>query len=178
MKRGLAPLALVFVLVPFSQSHAASGILDEADVGLLAHDIPLGDTRQESGVDGNAELRFVSPDFLAPIFAPRPHVGISVNSNGGNSYAYAGLTWTANFSPMWYGNLGLGGAVHDGPDNSTDPTHKGLGTRALFHEYLELGAHISAPWSTSLFLDHVSNADIARHNPGLTNIGLRVGYSF
>jgi len=178
MTRWLAPLALLLVAFPLVPSHAADGILDEADFGVLAHDVPLGVTHVESGADINGELRFVSPGFLAPIFAPRPHLGVSINSDGGNSYAYGGLTWTANFTPIFFGNLGLGGAIHDGPDYSTNPTHKGLGTRVLFHEYLEFGAHIAAPWSASVFLDHVSNADLGGHNPGLTNVGLRLGYSF
>lgn len=178
MARLQVPLVLLFASVPLVQPQAASGILDEVDLGLLAHDVPIGDPRHESGVDTNGEVRFVSPGFLAPILAPRPHVGISANSDGGNSYAYAGLTWTANFTSLWFADLGLGGAVHNGPDNSTTPYHKGLGTRGLFHEYLDFGGHFAAPWSAAIFLDHVSNADIGRHNPGLTNLGLRVGYAF
>jgi len=178
MKRWQAPLVLLFASIPLIHPHAATGILDEADIGLLAHDVPIGVPRQESGVDTNGELRFVSPGLLAPILAPRPHVGFSVNSDGGNSYAYAGLTWTANFTSALFADLGLGGAVHNGPDNSMSPTHKGLGTRGLFHEYLDFGARFAASWNASIFFDHVSNADIGRHNPGLTNLGLRVGYAF
>ncbi len=178
MTRWFAPLAILFVAIPLIRPHAATGILDEAEFGLSAHDIALGDPRRESGVDANGELRFVSPTILAPILAPRPHVGVSINSAGGNSYVYGGLTWTANFTSSLFGNLGLGGAVHDGPNASSTLDHKGLGTRVLFHEYLELGMHLSAPWSTSIFLDHISNADLGSHNPGVTNIGLRAGYAF
>jgi lipid A 3-O-deacylase len=177
MMRWFAPLVVLVLAGPTPRA-AADGILDEMEFGVLAHDVPIGDQRRETGADASAEVRFVSPDFLAAILAPRPHLGLDVNSAGGNSYAYAGLTWTANFTPVFFANLGLGGAVHDGPDDSTSETHKGLGTRALFHEYVELGAHLAAPWSTSLFLDHVSNADLGRHNPGLSNLGLRVGYAF
>lgn len=166
-------------------ARADDGLIDEAKIGLSAHDIAIGTHREESGVDGNGEVLFVSPDLLAGIFAPRPHVGLMVNSDGGNSFAYAGLTWTA--TPVHglatpedglFAGLGLGGAVHDGPDESSSPDHKGLGTRPLFHESVECGYRATGPWSVSLFLDHVSNADLGPHNPGLTDLGVRSGYKF
>ena len=52
-------------------------------------------------------------------------------------------------------------------------------------------ATLSLGWGPKLGLDlagglsvvykpatHVSNADLGQHNPGLTNVGLRVGYAF
>jgi hypothetical protein len=178
MKSWVAAFATVLAAIPLSRAAADAGIVDDVALGLLAHDVPIGDGHREPGADGNAELRFVSPAFLAPLWAPRPHLGVDLNSAGKNSLAYGGLTWTANFSPLLFGNLGLGGAIHDGPDVSATRDHKGLGTRVLFHEYVELGAHIAAPWSASLFLDHASNADLGRHNAGLTNLGLRLSYAF
>jgi hypothetical protein len=32
--------------------------------------------------------------------------------------------------------------------------------------------------SLSAFLEHMSNADLARHNPGLTDAGARLGFKF
>lgn len=105
---------------------------------------------------------------------------LNVNSSGGNSYAYAGLTWEANFTDQFFGDLGLGGAVHDGPDLTALPvrSHKGLGTRFLFHESVALGYRVSASWNASAYLDHVSNAGLGPRNPGITNLGMRVGYKF
>lgn len=169
-------LAALFVS---SRAEAAMGVLDEAKLGVLDHDIAIGGDHVEPGADVNGELLFVSPSLLAPIFAPRPHLGVTINSAGKNSYAYAGLTWLANLGDA-FADLGLGGAVHDGPDEVSPFTrdHKGLGTRFLFHESTELGYRLSPTWSAAVFLDHVSNADIGRHNPGLTNLGARIGYSF
>jgi lipid A 3-O-deacylase len=170
--------ATMALLAP-SRAEAAMGILDEAKLGLLDHDISIGGEHREPGVDGNAELLFVSPSFLAPIFAPRPDIGVTINSAGKNSYAYAGLTWLARFGDA-FADLGLGGAIHDGPDQVSQFTtdHKGLGTRLLFHESAELGYRFSPTWTAAIFLDHVSNADASGHNPGLTNLGARIGYSF
>ncbi len=108
-----------------------------------------------------------------------------INSDGKNSYAYAGPTWTGTFlrdlasqGDRVFAALGLGGAIHDGPDISFTEDHKGLGTRLLFHKSAQLGYRIDARWSASIFLDHVSNADIGERNPGLTDLGLRAGYKF
>jgi lipid A 3-O-deacylase len=174
----IALLLFAAVLAAPAQGHAAAGILDEVKVGAIAHDVAIGAHREESGVDINGELLFVSPDFLSVIWAPRPHLGISVNSDGGNSYGYFGLTWTGNFLTSFFADLGLGGAVHTGPDISSDPHHKGLGTRFLFHESVELGYRLTQQHSLALYLDHISNARLGNRNPGITNIGLRYGFAF
>jgi lipid A 3-O-deacylase len=171
----IALLAFAVALAAPAQGYAADGNLDEAKLGLIAHDVPIGAHREEDGVDINGELLFVSPEILSVIWAPRPHIGVSINSDGGNSYGYFGLTWTANFLDSFFADLGLGGAIHTGPNISTDPNHKGLGTRMLFHESVEIGYRITARHSVAL---HISNARLGVRNPGLTNLGVRVGFAF
>jgi lipid A 3-O-deacylase len=178
--RKIASSIAVLAIMASGPAKAAMGILDEAKLGILDHDVTIGAHHEEPGVDANAELLFVSPALLASIWAPRPHIGVTVNSAGRNSYAYAGLTWTANFTDAIFGDFGAGGAIHDGPNRTAMATrdHKGLGTRFLFHESVELGYRLSHTWNVAAFLDHVSNADLGRRNPGITNIGLRLGYAF
>ncbi|MGH7088920.1 MAG: acyloxyacyl hydrolase [Stellaceae bacterium] len=173
-------LWVLATLLAAGRAEAAVGILDEAKLGLLNHDIAIGGDHREPGVDVNGELLFVSPPVLSAVFAPRPHFGVEINSDGKNSYAYGGLTLTANFTDRVFADLGLGGAIHDGPDQSSPATrhHKGLGTRFLFHESVDLGYRLTPRWDVAAYLDHVSNADIGGHNPGITNLGARVGYSF
>jgi lipid A 3-O-deacylase len=163
----------------------ADGLVDEVKLGIMDHDVPIGAHHVENGADVNGELLFTSPDFLSFLWSPRPHLGISVNTAGKNSYAYWGLTWTGDFykdaftpGDGFFAALGLGGAVHNGPDVSYEPDRKGLGTRFLFHESVETGYHTAARISFSIFLDHISNANTASHNPGITNLGVRVGYGF
>ena len=165
-------------LLAASPAHAG-GILDEVRLGVLGHDIGLGVHHREDGVDLNGELLFAVPPPLDKLgaFAPRPHLGVTVNSGGKNSFVYGGLTWTLPLG-RFFGNLGFGGAVHDGPDQSVTDDHKGLGTRFLFHESLELGWRLTADLRISFYLEHVSNADTGTHNPGLTNAGLRMGFTF
>jgi lipid A 3-O-deacylase len=173
-------LALIAVTsaVGIPAAHAQSRWLDEAKLGIDAHDITLGGSHKEPGADVNGELLFVAPDFLQAIGSPRPHIGVAVNTAGATSYAYFGLTWTAAIVDRMFVSGALGGAVHNGEINADLPDRKRLGSRILFHEYVELGLRATPVLSLSVFLDHMSNADLARHNAGMTNVGLRTGYKF
>ena len=159
-------------------AHAQLGWLDEAKLGVDWHDIALGGDHEEPGADINGELLFTSPGLLRAIGRPRPHFGIAVNTAGATSYAYFGLTWTAAVLGRAFIAGALGGAVHDGEINDRRPDRKQLGSRILFHEYVEAGYRVTPALSLSVFLDHMSNADLVRHNAGVTNVGLRTGFKF
>src|SRR5580658_1598263 len=163
----MLPLAAILAL---SRPARAEGWIDEGKLGVMYHDIPIGGDHREPGPDINGELLFASPDFLQAIGAPRPHLGGSLNTAGATSYGYFGLTWTLApwDGPLFFG-LGLGGAVHDGDLDKDIPDRKELGSRILFHESVEGGWRISRRFSLSAFLDHMSNADLATHNAGMTN---------
>jgi lipid A 3-O-deacylase len=179
MMRPLIAAALLSVAAAVAPpAHARAGWLDEAKLGLDAHDIGLGGDHKESGADITGELLFTSPSLLSVIGAPRPHLGVAVNTSGRTSYTYFGLTWTAALIERTFVSGGLGGAVHDGQLTGDAQNRKQLGSRILFHEYVEAGYRITPVFSVSVFLDHMSNADLARHNAGMTNIGLRTGFKF
>src|SRR6185312_3523375 len=110
--RPLIAAASVFALVVSSApaAHAQIGWLDEAKLGIDAHDITLGGQHREPGLDLNGELLFTSPGLLQAIGHPRPHFGISVNTAGATSYAYFGLTWTATVLGQAFVAGALGGA--------------------------------------------------------------------
>jgi len=178
--------ALGLLALPGS-ARAAAGIVDEVKLGILDHDVALGGDHKECCVDVNGEVLFLSPNFLKAIWSPRPHLGITANTGGGNSYGYFGLSWTWDFfrgrfrpSDSFFAELGLGGAIHTGPNESSpvNRTHKGLGSRALFHEEIDLGYRFTPRSNVSLFFDHISDANLTPHNPGLSNIGVRFGYRF
>ncbi|MBF0307613.1 MAG: acyloxyacyl hydrolase [Alphaproteobacteria bacterium] len=155
---------------------AQVGPISEVRGGLLAHDVAILGSHEEEGVDVNAEILFRSPQVLRPLLAPRPHVGVDVNTLGDTSVAYAGLTWQTDIGPLW-GALAFGGAVHDG-EIDEKPGAKGLGSRALFRLAGEVGWYASPHVSISLLYDHYSNATLAEDNEGLNNLGLRFGYRF
>jgi len=165
-------------------AQAVDRIVDEAKVGALAHDVGfLGDHR-ESGWDINGEILFTSPGFLQWAFAPRPHHGASINTDGNTDQAYAGLTWTIlGRNGIWsnndiFANFAFGPSLNNGKTYTADPNRKALGSHILFRESLEFGYWFLPNTNASIYLDHISNAGLARPNEGLTNAGVRIGYQF
>ena len=88
------------------------------------------------------------------------------------------------YQPGWsrgdgfFATLAVGGAIHDGKLDTTDPKRKSLGSRILFREGVDLGYRFNEHISVSAFVDHISNANLAHRNEGLTNGGMRLGYRF
>jgi lipid A 3-O-deacylase len=164
---------------------AQTRVIDEIKFGVLAHDIALFDEHVENGADLNFEALFTSPDFLGLIGSPRPHLGGAVNTAGNTSVGYFGLTWGTTFiEDLWtsddgiFANGSLGGALQNGYTSSAPPGRKTLGSTALFRESLELGYRMTPAFSVSAYLDHMSNANLAAQNAGLTDAGIRFGYKF
>ena len=164
---------------------AQNYIVDEFKFGVLAHDVGLFDRHVESGADINFEMLFTPPDFLRVIGSPRPHLGGSLNTAGNTNDGYFGLTWGITLIQNLFGwggsvfaNGSLGGALQDGFTNSAPPDRKKLGSTALFRESLELGYQLTPNVSVSGFLDHMSNANLAPHNAGITDAGARLGFKF
>jgi lipid A 3-O-deacylase len=158
-------------------------VISEVRAGVLQHDVDfLGDNR-EPGQDISAEVLFDSPGFLGPVFSPRPHLGVSANTQGATSQLYAGLTWTIRpFDGGVPGRFWLspffGGTVHNGELSSSDREEKSLGSRVLFRLGAELGVDVTDRISVSLLYEHASNANLAEENEGLNNAGVRVGWRF
>jgi lipid A 3-O-deacylase len=152
--------------------------ISEVRIGALVHDIGPFSSNEEGGMDGNFEVLFQSPGLLDIIWAPRPHIGLSVNSEGDTSQVYAGLSWEWSFWGHWFAGFSLGGSVHDGKLTTNRIDRKELGCRLLFRESIEIGYRFGGKHSISGFLDHISNARICEKNEGLETTGIRYGYKF
>jgi len=160
-------------------------LVDEIKLGGLAHDVTFGGRHVESGADVNLEILFTTPDILRFIGSPRPHLGADINTSGNTSDGYFGLTWGIMLIQSLFGvgdgvylNGSLGGAIHDGYLNSAPPDRKKLGSRILFRESAELGYQLTPIFSVSAIVDHISNANLANHNAGITSAGARIGVKF
>ncbi len=153
-------------------------IVSEVRLGFLVHDQGVASHNKEGGYDGNFEVLFTSPDFLDLIWAPRPHFGGSVNSQGDTSQVYLGLTWEWEFLKGAFFDFSFGGAYHTGEKTTDDRDKKELGCSVLFRESIDLGYRFAGHHGVSLFLDHISNAKLCSENEGLENFGLRYGYTF
>jgi lipid A 3-O-deacylase len=173
----LPGMRLVILLIALLLTFGAA-TAQEIRLGLLLHDAGLITVDKEGGFDGNVEVLFDSPDALEVIGSPRPHFGASVNSVGDTSQVYAGLTWGWDLTANLFVEGSLGGAIHDGELGKSDPDRRALGSRVLFRESLSLGWRFDASHSLSLMVDHISNANLTRHNAGMDGLGLRYGYRF
>jgi lipid A 3-O-deacylase len=187
MVRMLRPAVVAAALaaaVPTAAT-AQTQLVDEFKFGVLAHDIGLFDKPVESGSDINFEMLFTPPEFFRVIGSPRPHLGGSLNTAGKTNDGYFGLTWGITLLQNLFGwggsvfaNGSLGGALQDGFRDSAPPDRKKLGSTALFRESVELGYQLTPNLSISGFVDHMSNANLAPHNAGITDAGARLGFKF
>ncbi|HVH75447.1 MAG TPA: acyloxyacyl hydrolase [Stellaceae bacterium] len=160
-------------------------LINEVKTGILAHDVGFLGDHIETGADVNLEVLFNSPDFLHAIGSPRPMIGGDINTAGKTSDGYFGLTWGITLIQNLFGwggsvyaNGGLGAAINDGYGDNAPPGRKDLGSPVLFHLSAELGYQFTPTFSVSAFLDHMSNANLANHNAGITNAGARFGVKF
>jgi lipid A 3-O-deacylase len=166
----------------------------EARVGLMAHDLDLGNENRggkENGPSVSLQASFDAPDLLRPLGSPRPWVLASVNLAGDTSFAGAGLAWRLEPTRGPYVEGGLGYVVHDGittlPDDPGDPvrierdrTRTILGSRDLFRTHVAIGTRVGARWSAELVYEHLSHGQILGQgrNEGLDNIGIKIGWRF
>jgi hypothetical protein len=183
-----AVLALLAVAASGAQAEEATapaaGIRQLACGALLHDQSPFTDGHEE-GLDLNVEVLFRLPGWKPWrwLLSPSPHLGSSVNLGGETSYAYGGLTWTAEPAKRLVAAAAVGPAVHDGPlhkpEDSRRHGDKGFGSRALFRLAGEIGVRVGTRTTIALVVDHLSQGGLlAGENEGIDNIGLRWHYAF
>ena len=187
----LCPVALVGA----SAAHAAdlgayvdSKPRDFADrfefrLGGFAHG--LGSVERNTSA---VNLELDSPRLFPPVNAwwgfllPRAYAAGMINVNGATSSIRAGANWLLPFTEQIFGEIYLGGAVHDGSlVGSAD--QNALGSRVLFNVGASLGYRFAPRWSAMVTFDHLSNGNgvfgtgFAR-NQGINSVGARLSYAF
>lgn len=118
----------------------------------------------EHSAEFGAEYRF-SPQSWDLI----PAVGINANTDGGY-WAHAGLRYDFSLSENWLLTPQLAIVAYQ------DGGGIDLGSGFLFRSGLELGYRLSPSSKLSVTLYHMSNADLAKNNPGSES--LIISYSF
>jgi lipid A 3-O-deacylase len=171
-------VAFLLAVCSAGPAGAQESIFSEVRGGVYAHDISFWSFHRENGADVNAELLFVSPDFLDVVWSPRPHVGATVNTDGKTSFVYGGLTWEYDLPADFFVDGSLGLAAHNGKLDTNDPDRKSLGSPVLFRVGAALGYNLTEKVNVSIQFEHMSNAYIANPNEGMDNAGLRLGYRF
>ena len=169
----LATVALVSMTV--SSSVAAqtknTSIISESRLGINTHGI---NTFEDGIVDVSASVLFHP---VTGYGNPRPHVGVSASS--ATSLVYTGLTWTnQNTSPLLF-DFEFGIAANNGmAEGSAAAKKTSMGCVLGFHETVSVGYRFNRSLSLMATIEHFSNGKICEPNTGLTNAGLRIGYSY
>ncbi|MGB5092316.1 MAG: acyloxyacyl hydrolase [Parvibaculum sp.] len=172
-------IALLGMSMGLATAASAGDVVNEVRLGVYDHDSSIFRSRHEPDEpDINAEVLFNTPDFLRWMAAPRPHLGTTINTGGGTSMAYAGLTWDYFFNDAIFIEGSFGGAIHNGETDRSTADSRNYGCAVNFHENASLGYSFDGKSSLMLTLEHMSNANICDDNDGLSNIGIRYGYKF
>lgn len=184
---GLAFLACALAL---GAGRANAGPIDEVWVGVLAHDVAdLGRGKESGTEDVLIELDSRSPSALRVVGSPRINVAVSLNSAGHSNLASAGLVWDHRLISRLYGSLDFGMGLSDGlvgprsgPQGAQDIRERLLlGSSLLFREALGLQWRFNDRWALGVSFIHASNGNflgVHRHNEGINDAGLRLGYRF
>lgn len=155
------------------------GFLSELRLGVFAHD-PW--SPENGSVDINGELLSIKPfagnDGWA-LAIPRLHLGATVNTSGATSIVYGGFTWSLDLGTKVFIEASLGGALNNGSTGVYVPVDRNaLGCNWSFRESASIGFRLTEQLSVMGTVEHLSNAGICDRNRGLTNVGIRLGYSF
>jgi lipid A 3-O-deacylase len=157
------------------QTASPYGWLSEVRFGGFVHD-PL--SPEKGSVDFNGELLFGRRAFTGfDALIPRFHVGTTVNFAGKTSQVYAGATWTWDVTSAFFLEATFGGSASNGVRLPT-PGRNAMGCAVNFRESASAGYRLTQNWSIMATVEHMSNAGLCVENRGLTNAGLRLGYSF
>ena len=165
----------IFLLAIIFNTPALHTSAQEFKIGVMQHDF---DTkfghRHEKGQNIIIEYLF---DKTQNFLRAYPHIGTSINNKGYNSSIYTGLTWRIDLGDIFLVEASLGAAINNA-ERKTAKKRRALGSNILFRESFAVGFRFAEMHSISVMIDHMSSADIAKPNPGITDIGLRYGYSF
>ncbi len=143
------------------------------------------DNGAENSIALQGEIIFNEPKFLKWALSPQPYVNGTLNLEGNTNLAGAGLLWRQSLGEKFYGDLALGGAIHDGTvevdlrefidGNMIDVEayytarreEREFGSRVLIRAQLSAGYRIDEDWAAELFFEHLSNGEYIRRD--LTN---------
>lgn len=172
--------ALIVAAVGCAAPAAAGDLFSEVKIGILNHDTSdlwSGFRREGDSADINVEV-LLSPSLTFLGGTIRAAIGAMINTQGDTSTAYVDARWQYETAANVFFGIGVGGAIHDGNLDASDPDKKALGSRLLFHIPAELGYRFDQHNSVSLYFDHISNGYTQDANEGMDRVGVRYGYRF
>ncbi len=119
-----------------------------------------------------------SNPYVDWFLSPHINFGAMINTGGKTSYAFGGFNWRIPiYGPVFFEGE-FGGAVNDAV---REPTYGrvDMGCAVTFRESGGFGAQLTPQADVILSIEHISHANLCGPiNPGITDIGFRVGYRF
>ncbi|MGJ3230932.1 MAG: outer membrane protein [Oceanicaulis sp.] len=176
-------------LAAFAAAPVHAQLVEELRVAVVAHDVV---DHAEDGPQIGLEALFKSPDFLEPIFSPRPYVYASISTQGYTDLFAAGLNWTGRPTDRWSIEGAFGLSYNDGVSDVVDldpgdpvrietaRTRALLGSEWLFHSRLGTDYALTERWAVGVYYEHFSHGQILGdgRNQALDEVGVRLGYRF
>ena len=162
--------------------------ISEVRAGILAHDmyphwIPWDVTKytfdQIEDVNFEALFRLPDVDAVRWMGSPKLNAGVTINLDGQESLAHLGLTWQVPIgdSPVFVEGT-IGGAIHNAPLSGAFAgrgSPRPQGSRIEFYTSAGIGVDITDTVYAMVSYEHMSNADLATPNYGVSNMGIKIG---
>lgn len=172
------------VLAPGAQAQDFG--ISEVRGGVFAHSVDepgafFGVFNTSRVQDLNVEMLFEVPSLTQWVSwgVVRPHLGATVNFGGLESMVYGGVSWTVPvFDSPVFVEASFGGAVHNGAALGAAAPARNLGCSVLFRESASVGVMVNENASIMATIEHASNANLCADNRGMTNMGIRFGWTF
>lgn len=157
---------------------AAPALAQEVYLGGSFHgvDLPTSLETYERGYDIQGGIRSDPISALSAIGSPQAYLHGQVSTDGGTSFAAAGLNWKIGKGPV-YVSPSIGVAVHNGdiPKYDAGGRRYDLGSRVTFNPNLALGYRLSEKVAIEASWEHISHATLfSGQNPGMDFLGARV----
>lgn len=162
--------------------------ISELRAGVLAHDvypnwIPWDVTSykfdQIEDISAEMLIRLPDVDAVRWMGSPKLNLGATLNLDGQESLAHLALTWQMPVAdtPVFV-EASIGGAVHNGI--LTGPflgrgSLRPQGARIQFYTSAGIGIDITDTVYAMISYEHMSNADLATPNYGVSNMGIKLG---
>jgi lipid A 3-O-deacylase len=101
-----------------------------------------------------------------------------INTGGKTSYAFTGLTWRIPIYWRFFFEGEFGGSVNNGPEHP-EVGRIFMGCPINFRESGGFGVQLTSNIDIIASVEHNSHATFCTHiDPGITDVGVRVGYKF
>ena len=163
------------------------GFLEEVRFGAADHNAFMRKERRggSGNFDALAEVIsrplpfFASDDRLARVLLnPRLTLGTTLSPRGQTSVAYGGFLWRMPLVGAVFAEAEFGGAFNNSPHHNV-PGRIDMACPTTFHESIGLGVELAPHIDLVADVEHASHAYLCgRQNPGITNVGFKLGYRF